>query len=30
MSFKIEDDCVLVKYNDIWRKIKKNTRHEFS
>ena len=23
MSFMIEDDCVLVKYNEVWNKIKK-------
>ena len=30
MSFKIEDDSVLVKYDDIYNKIKKNTKHEFN
>ena len=29
MSFKIEDDCVLVKYNDIWIKIKKTIDIKF-
>ena len=24
MSFKIEDDTVLVKYNEIWKKIKRH------
>ena len=27
MSFVIEDDSVLVKYNDIWNKIIKNAKH---
>ena len=30
MSFKIEYDSVLVKYNDIWHKIKKNAKHGIS
>ena len=29
MPFKIEDDCVLVKYNDIWNKIKKTLDKKF-
>ena len=28
MSFMIEDDDVLNKYNEIWNKIKKNTKHK--
>ena len=30
MSFKIENGCILVKYNDIWNKIKKTPLHEIS
>ena len=29
MSFKIEDDCVLVKSEDIWNKIKKTLDIKF-
>ena len=29
MSFKIEDDSVLVKYNEIWNKIKKTLNMKF-
>ena len=28
MSFNIEDDSVLIEYNDIWKKNLKNVRHE--
>ena len=28
MSFMIEDDDVLNKYNEIWNKIKKSTKHK--
>ena len=30
MSFKIEDDNVLVKYYKIWNKTKKNAKHKIS
>ena len=29
MSFMIEDDCVLQKYNEIWNKIKNTLNIEF-
>ena len=29
MSFKINDDCALVKYNEIWNKIKKTLDIKF-
>ena len=30
MSFKIEDDNVLGKFNEIWNEIKKNAKHQIS
>ena len=30
MSFKIENDTVLVKYNKIWKKDQKDIRHKIS
>ena len=30
MSFMIEDDSVLVKYNEIWNKIKKKLKIKFN
>ena len=30
MSFKIENDNVLVKYTEIWNGIKKNAKHKVS
>ena len=30
MSFNIDDDSVLIKHNDIWKKKFKNVRHEIS
>ena len=30
MSFKIEDDNVLVKYNEVWNSIEKKAKHKTS
>ena len=30
MSFKIEDEGVYLKHNEIWNKIKKGTKHNIS
>ena len=30
MSFKIEDDNTFLKYNEIWNKITKSTKHKIS